>query len=203
MIYLSYATGFLSGGFSETCATPSRCSYDPETNENLEFGYKADLLGNTLRFNAALYLTKYEDLQRAVVATYIAADGTAQQETVTVNTGSSKATGVDLEATWLPTEHWRIGAALNWLDHKYDSGRACRTCAASAPTRTPATSTDAVRPAVLAGEQGEADASRDFTVDGGGASRLTATLTTRPRPRPTSSTARTRRWRSTRCSTHR
>jgi iron complex outermembrane recepter protein len=122
MLYLSYATGFLSGGYSETCATPTRCSYDPETNDNIELGYKADLLDNTLRLNAALFFTKYDDLQRAVVATYTAADGTSQQETVTVNTGSSEATGVDLEATWVPNERWKVGAALNWLDHKYDSG---------------------------------------------------------------------------------
>jgi iron complex outermembrane receptor protein len=122
MFYLSYATGFLSGGFSETCATPSRCAYDPETNENVELGYKADLLDRTLRLNAALYYTKYEDLQRAVVATYTAADGTTQQETVTVNTGSSKATGVDVDLTWLPTDLWRIGASVNWLDQEYGSG---------------------------------------------------------------------------------
>ena len=122
MLYLSYATGFLSGGFSETCATPTRCAYDPETNDNIELGYKADLLDNTLRLNAALYFTNYDDLQRAVVATYTAADGTSQQETVTVNTGSSEATGVDLEATWVPNDRWKVGAALNWLDHKYGSG---------------------------------------------------------------------------------
>ena len=90
MIYLSYATGFLSGGFSETCATVSLCSYDPETNNNVELGWKADLLDRTLRLNAAAYFTKYEDLQRAVVANYISADGTSQQETVTVNTGSTR-----------------------------------------------------------------------------------------------------------------
>ena len=122
MFYLSYATGFLSGGFSETCATPARCAYDPETNENIELGYKADLLDRTLRLNAAVYLTKYEDLQRAVVATYTAADGTTQQETVTVNTGSSDATGVDVDLMWVPTDLWRIGASINWLDQEYGSG---------------------------------------------------------------------------------
>jgi iron complex outermembrane recepter protein len=122
MFYLSYATGFLSGGFSETCATVSRCAYDPETNKNIELGYKADLLGNTLRFNAAVYQTKYDNLQRAVVAAYQSADGTGQQETVTVNTGSSKATGVDLEVTWIATDALRVGASLNWLDHEYTSG---------------------------------------------------------------------------------
>jgi iron complex outermembrane recepter protein len=68
LLYLSYATGFLSGGFSETCATVSRCAYDPETNKNLELGYKADLFDNRLRLNAAVFRTDYENLQRAVVA---------------------------------------------------------------------------------------------------------------------------------------
>lgn len=120
--YLSYATGFLSGGFSETCATVSRCAYDPETNTNIELGFKADLFDNTLRLNAAAYLTKYEDLQRAVVANYTSADGSSQQETVTVNTGTSEIKGIDLEATWVPTDNLRIGASINWLDHKYGKG---------------------------------------------------------------------------------
>jgi iron complex outermembrane receptor protein len=120
--YLSYATGFLSGGFSETCATVSRCAYNPETNTNIELGFKADLLDRTLRLNAAAYLTKYENLQRAVVANYTSADGSGQQETVTVNTGTSEIKGIDLEATWVPTDSLRIGASINWLDHKYGKG---------------------------------------------------------------------------------
>jgi iron complex outermembrane receptor protein len=100
----------------------SRCAYDPETNTNIEIGYKADLFDNTLRLNAAAYLTKYEDLQRAVVANYTSADGSSQQETVTVNTGSSEIKGIDLEATWVPSDNLRIGASINWLDHKYGKG---------------------------------------------------------------------------------
>ena len=119
MFYLSYATGFLSGGFSETCATVSRCGYDPETNKNLELGYKADLLDNTLRLNAAVYMTRYNSLQRAVVATYVDSGGGGNQETVTVNTGDSKAKGLDVEVTWLPTADLRLGASLNLLDHNY------------------------------------------------------------------------------------
>lgn len=122
LVYASYSTGFLSGGFSETCATVSRCAYDPETNQNLELGYKADLADNTVRFNAAAYYTKYEDLQRAVVATYTAADGTGQQETVTVNAGSSRAIGVDIEIDWIANENLEFKAAINWLDHEYTSG---------------------------------------------------------------------------------
>ncbi|MCC5870363.1 MAG: TonB-dependent receptor [Gammaproteobacteria bacterium] len=122
MVYLSYATGFLSGGFSETCATVEFCSYDPETNDNIEIGYKADLLDARLRLNIAAFRTQYDDLQRAVVAPYVAADGSNQQETVTVNTGRSEVKGIDVEATWVPTDNWRITAAVNWLDHKYKRG---------------------------------------------------------------------------------
>ena len=122
MWYLSYATGFLSGGFSETCATVSRCAYDPETNKNLELGFKADLLDNTLRLNLAAFITKYDNLQRAVVAAYRSADGSSQQETVTVNTGSSKAKGFDAEVTWIASDQLRVGASLNLLDHDYTSG---------------------------------------------------------------------------------
>lgn len=122
MVYASYATGFLSGGFSETCATVELCAYNPETNDNLEVGYKADLFDAKLRLNAAAFLTKYDNLQRAVVAVYTSADGSSQQETVTVNTGRSEVKGIDLEATWVPTDRWRITAAANWLDHDYKSG---------------------------------------------------------------------------------
>ena len=122
MVYLSYATGFLSGGFSETCATVEFCSYDPETNDNIEIGYKADLLDARLRLNIAAFRTQYDDLQRAVVAPYVAADGSNQQETVTVNTGRSEVKGIDVEAIWVPTDNWRITAAVNWLDHKYKRG---------------------------------------------------------------------------------
>jgi len=122
MVFASYATGFLSGGFSETCATVSRCAYSPETNDNLEIGYKADVLNDTLRLSVSAYTTTYDNLQRAVVAAYRSADGSSQQETVTVNTGQSEARGVDMEATWVPSANWRVTAALNFLDHEYKTG---------------------------------------------------------------------------------
>lgn len=122
LAYLSYATGFFSGGFSETCATVARCKYNPETASNLELGLKSDLWGNTLRLNAAAFLTRYQQLQQAVVAAYLASDGTSQQETVTVNTGGSRAYGLDLEANWLPMRGVRVDASVNYLRHYYQSG---------------------------------------------------------------------------------
>ena len=49
MLYASVATGFISGGFTETCSTEVTCvPYDPEKNINFEIGHKADLLDNRL-----------------------------------------------------------------------------------------------------------------------------------------------------------
>ena len=43
MVYLSYATGFIPGGFTETCSSLETCEpFDSETNWNLELGFKAD-----------------------------------------------------------------------------------------------------------------------------------------------------------------
>ncbi|GIX29765.1 MAG: TonB-dependent receptor [Porticoccaceae bacterium] len=120
-VYLTYSTGFLSGGFSETCATVERCAYDPEKAANVELGLKGDFLDASLRVNAALYYTVYEDLQRAAVATYTAADGSPQQETVTVNTGKSELWGFDFETVWMPTANLNLTAAVNLMDHEYKS----------------------------------------------------------------------------------
>lgn len=122
MIYLSYATGFLSGGFSEGCATVSNCPYEPETVKNLELGYKSDLLDSKLRLNTAVFYTTYENLQRATAAAFTAADGSQKEEAITINSGESEVWGLDLEATWVPIDNLRLVAGLNLLDHKYTKG---------------------------------------------------------------------------------
>ena len=49
MLYASYATGFISGGFSETCGSVQYCSpYDDEENVNIEVGFKSDLMDGRL-----------------------------------------------------------------------------------------------------------------------------------------------------------
>jgi hypothetical protein len=69
--------------------------------------------------------TNYKNLQRAIVAQYTSADGSSQQETVTVNTGSSPSDQGHRRRSspgCQPTT-WRItSASLNWLDHKYEGG---------------------------------------------------------------------------------
>lgn len=122
MVYASFATGFVAGGFSETCGSEFSCSpYDSEENENFEIGLKSDLLDGTLRLNLAAFHTEYENLQRDTVVTIQDAAGNTFQETVSVNEGQSTAQGFEAEMQWAVSDNFRIDANLGYLDHTYDS----------------------------------------------------------------------------------
>ena len=121
MLYASYATGFISGGFSETCGSVQYCSpYDDEENVNIEVGFKSDLMDGRLRLNGAVFHTEYENLQRDTVINKLVG-GANFQETISVNEGESTARGLELEATYLASENLRFDGFLGLLDHEYDS----------------------------------------------------------------------------------
>jgi len=121
MGYFSIATGFLSGGFSETCSQVITCvPYNPETNINYEIGYKADLLDKRLRLNVAVFYTEFEDLQRNQVFAFTNFDGSPGQETITLNAGKSKSQGFEAELTWLATDRLMLRGSVGYLDAEYD-----------------------------------------------------------------------------------
>ena len=54
MLYGQFATGFVAGGFSETCGSVLSCQpYDSEENDNIEIGLKSELLDGRMRLNLA------------------------------------------------------------------------------------------------------------------------------------------------------
>lgn len=120
--YLSFSTGFLSGGISEACSIPTRCAYDPETVESFELGHKLEMLDGRLRLNTAVYLAQYKDLQKSAVATFTDATGNIAQEATTVNTGTTDAIGLDADFDWLVSDRWELKGSINYLDHDYTSG---------------------------------------------------------------------------------
>ncbi len=122
MTYASYATGFVAGGFSETCGSITSCMpYSPEENDSFEIGMKSDLLDGTMRLNVAVFHMTYDNLQRDTVVTIIDAAGNQFQETQSVNVGNSTADGFEVEMNWLPTDNLRFDVNLGYLDHEYDS----------------------------------------------------------------------------------
>lgn len=120
--YGSVATGFLAGGFSETCSQEPTCiAYNPEKNINYEVGFKTDLLDSRLRLNVAAFYTDFEDLQRNQVFRFTdPVSGVEGQETITLNAGESNAKGVEVETTWLVTERLQLKGSLGFLDASYD-----------------------------------------------------------------------------------
>jgi iron complex outermembrane receptor protein len=121
MVYLSYATGFIPGGFTETCSSLATCNpFDSETNWNVEVGFKGQFLDNTLQTNAAVFFTQYKDLIRSQVVPFTDPFGVTTQETINVNAGVSQATGIELEGTWLATEGLSFSGNFAYLHHEYD-----------------------------------------------------------------------------------
>ena len=59
MGYVSYGTGFRSGGFNGIGGRP----FDAETLQNYEIGYKSEWLDNRLRLNAAVFHSISDDYQ--------------------------------------------------------------------------------------------------------------------------------------------
>ncbi|MEN3952699.1 TonB-dependent receptor [Iodidimonas sp. SYSU 1G8] len=120
MTYAGYSTGFLAGGFTETCSGVATCvPFNPEKNWNIEAGLKADLFDRTLRFNLAAFYTRYNNLQRNQVVPYINSVGNLAQETITVNAGESESYGLELETVWVPVDNVRVDFTMGYLKSKY------------------------------------------------------------------------------------
>jgi iron complex outermembrane recepter protein len=120
MVYASYSTGFIPGGFTETCSSVATCQpFNSETNWNAEIGFKGQFLDNTLQVNTSVFFTEYDDLIRSQVLPYTNAFGITTQETVNVNAGTSEAVGAEAEVTWLAWAGLTLGMSVGFLDHEY------------------------------------------------------------------------------------
>jgi iron complex outermembrane recepter protein len=100
-LYFKYAEGFNAGVYANP-TDPTVENIDPADPEELtsyEIGMKSQWLDNTLRFNAAIFYTDAENLQVTAFA-----DGNR----VIINSGEATQEGLELEATWLPTDNWTI-----------------------------------------------------------------------------------------------
>ena len=116
-IYGAVSWGFKSGGFA---AAPQGIEFteplDQEEAVNFELGVKTDLAG-TLRLNAALFYTEYQDLQMQTFGplTAAAAFGTFQ----TFNAGDANIQGVEVEATWVVTEQLTLSGFYAFQESEF------------------------------------------------------------------------------------
>lgn len=117
--YLTFSTGFKSGGYNEQATTLSSAalSFNPEKATSVELGAKTELLNRRLRLNTALFWVKYKDLQLdSVVEVPVA----PFQESVITNAGKSTSYGLEIEANALVTDKLSIDGTFGYLHAKYD-----------------------------------------------------------------------------------
>ena len=114
MLYLTYSEGFKAGGFSDFGG--ELFSFDPETVENFEFGFKMEMLDQRIRLNGAVYTMDYDDMQLGVTRTF----GDLNSSFGITNAGSSEVDGVELEAVFLPLEGLMISLTGSYIDASFN-----------------------------------------------------------------------------------
>lgn len=113
MGYAHVSTGFRSGGYNgRAFGSPADVQeYKPENLISYEAGFKSELLSNTLRLNGAVFYNDYEDIQVLVV----------RGASVAIENASNAAIyGAELEATWLPTDNWRLFTGIGYIRDNSD-----------------------------------------------------------------------------------
>jgi iron complex outermembrane recepter protein len=128
MTYVSYSTGFKSGGISMTRDaagallgfTPAGPigpfpsvdpTFDKETAESFEAGVKSTLLGGSMRLNAAVWYTEFDDLQVQVLNP----DGSF----AVTNVEGAESYGIEVDGDYSANDYLTFNASVQWVDATY------------------------------------------------------------------------------------
>jgi iron complex outermembrane receptor protein len=150
MTYLKYATGFKGGGFSPRPSDAVQTEpFKPEYLKTLELGVKSELLDRRLRFNGAIFFSRYLDQQSFAQQCDPGTGGPGEPTCINwfreVNAGKARIWGIEGEILAQPVEGLRIESSFGYVDYNlYDNeGNALLlegdNCDGSRcyPTRTP------------------------------------------------------------------
>ena len=115
LAYFTYSEGFRSGGFNRNGGGGSGAeripfSFESDTAQNFELGYKATLLDGALRFNTSIYYVDFTDLQQGVL------DFSIDNVTFFDNVGDAEIRGFEIETDWLATENLRLFSSFSYID---------------------------------------------------------------------------------------
>lgn len=98
MTYLSYATGYKSGGFDgQQFSSYADGPYDPEEMANIEWGLKGDFFDNRLRVEGSIFYQDLDSQATSEEAKQSPDDPTAQP---TIITQDVEATGIEMVLQW-------------------------------------------------------------------------------------------------------
>ena len=116
MLYASSSKGYNSGGFAGgSSSDPAQLQpFDSETLYAYEAGFKSDLLGRTLRFNATAFYYDYRDLQVFVFDT----SGVLPVQRK-LNAGNAEIYGLEVELQAQPSRYFNAFVNTSFLHAEY------------------------------------------------------------------------------------
>jgi len=112
MTYATFSQGFKSGGFTQRIfpALAAVPSFNPETVNVYEAGFKYSGLEGRMRLNGSAYYTDYANLQ---VTVQIGVAPTTQ------NAAEAEIKGFELEMQLIPVERMQVDLGIGYIDAKY------------------------------------------------------------------------------------
>jgi len=141
MFYASAARGTRSGGINPAITDPAYVTFDPETNNTYEVGFKSTLADGRVRLNVSVFRIDWSDAQFRQAAPGSSGNGTLVNATLNVGSITSQGAEVSLEAKL--SDHWSIAANAGYADPKFDDRTYAQSleplCRTTAVTPVPVT----------------------------------------------------------------
>ncbi|WP_425228933.1 TonB-dependent receptor [Sphingomonas sp.] len=144
LLYVSYETGFRSGGFSASATYPT---YQPEYITALTLGSKNRFLDNRLQVNVELFRWKYTNQQ----VSHFGFEASGATNLFTENIGRSTIQGVDFDTQLRATPTTLLRGSVQYLDNRID--RFAYTNPFGGTNLTPVTGCRVSAPASAAAQQ--------------------------------------------------
>jgi iron complex outermembrane receptor protein len=120
MVYAQYSTGYKGGGVNPRPFYISQeLTFGPETLTAYEGGIKTQLFDHRMRFNAAGFFNKYNDIILTLSSCPIAGPSFAAPCALPANVGSADVKGLEFETEIHPIPGMMIDGSLSYIDFKY------------------------------------------------------------------------------------
>jgi len=113
MTFLSYSTGYTSGGFDSFVLNSAVTPLAPEEVTNIEWGIKGDFFNNTLRTQFSYFDMEFENRQKSVISADPSIPGFSA---ATIISGDEDIKGWELSVTWIPTNTLQLGLVTTVRD---------------------------------------------------------------------------------------
>ena len=136
MMYFSWAVAKKPGGFSTLGfggfgadangnGEPDEIEFEPEEMQVWEIGMKRTLMDGRLRFNGAYFFQDFTDKQISIQRVV-----RGQLGTVISNASGAEIHGLELDASWLITDNWRLSGGYTWLNGEFTDYKVLTTSSA-------------------------------------------------------------------------